>query len=64
MKRYDPSRADARPIEEKAYGLIFAMTDKEAARLRQMLLDEAAAKSRRANFILTGKAMRHDHPTD
>ena len=41
MKRYDPARADARPIEDKALGLIFAMDDAAAARLHSKLADMA-----------------------
>lgn len=41
MIGYDPRRADARPIEEKALGLIYAMDDAAAARLRSKL-DEMA----------------------
>lgn len=37
MKRYDPKRADARPIEEKAFGLIFAMSEEEASALLKRL---------------------------
>jgi hypothetical protein len=37
MKRYDPSRADARPIHEKALGLIFAMDAAAAANLHSTL---------------------------
>jgi hypothetical protein len=37
MMRYDPSRADARPIHEKALSLIFAMDDAAAANLHSTL---------------------------
>jgi hypothetical protein len=37
MKRYDPNRADTRPIHEKALSLIFAMDDAAAAKLHSTL---------------------------
>lgn len=37
MKMYDPSRADSRSIDEKAFGLIFAMTDEDAEKLQARL---------------------------
>lgn len=52
MKRYDPRRADSRSIVEKAYSLIFAMTDDEATRLSARLRAQADKHSRRAKLIL------------
>lgn len=45
MIGYDPRRADARPIEEKALSLIYAMDDAAAARLREKLSAMAQHKS-------------------
>jgi hypothetical protein len=42
------SRADRRPIEEKALCLLFAMDDAAAERLHAQLADMAAKGSRRA----------------
>ena len=37
MKRYDPQRADARSLPEKAIGLLFAMTDDQASEVLSWL---------------------------
>lgn len=52
MKRYDPMRADARAIEDKALGLIMAMTDEEAHALHSMLSGMALRKSKRAEMFV------------
>jgi hypothetical protein len=46
------SRADCRPIEDKALGLIFEMDDAAAKWLRAQLADMAAKGSRRAAMFL------------
>lgn len=46
------NRADNRTIEEKALGLIMAMDDQAATRLRKRLADMAAKKSKRAAMFL------------
>lgn len=57
MKRYNPLRADARPIEEKALGLIMAMDDAAAWRLREALERLASQKLTRAQMFC-GKTLR------
>ncbi|MEB3214582.1 MAG: hypothetical protein VKL39_24750 [Leptolyngbyaceae bacterium] len=59
---YDPMRADRRPIDEKALGLIFAMDDAAAERLHRTLSAMAAAKSRRAAMFWGAKADATDEP--
>lgn len=54
MKRYNPMRADVRSIEEKALGLIMAMTNEQAKGLYSMLSAMAQRDSERAK-ILTGE---------
>ena len=51
MKRYDPTRASSRVIEEKAFGLIMAMNDDQATRLFEKLLEMAKNKSKRASMF-------------
>lgn len=56
MKRYDPRRADRRPIEEQALGFIYAMDDAAAlclhARLKEMAGDaKTPGKQRAAMFV-------------
>lgn len=58
MKRLSAARADQRPIEEKALGLLFAMDDQAAARLHAMLKKMAAASSKRATMFLGANARR------
>lgn len=54
MKRFDQMRADNRPIEDKAIGLIFAMNDEQAlcllAKLRQMAARPGAGGERAEMF--------------
>lgn len=52
MKRLPEHRADARPIEEKALGLIFAMDDDAAKRLHEMLRHMASRDSKRARMFV------------
>lgn len=58
---FDPRRADVRPIEEKALGLLFAMDDAAAERLRaklaEMKIGDTAGKKRAAMFC--GKAPKN-----
>ncbi len=58
---FDPRRADARPIEEKALGLIFAMDDAAAERLREKLAEmgngDTPGRQRAAMFC--GKAPKN-----
>ena len=60
MKRYDPQRADDRQIHEKAFGLIYAMTDEQAQLLHEMLGRMAQCKGagcdRARMFLGTPKA--------
>jgi hypothetical protein len=52
VKRLPEHRADARPIEEKALGLIFAMDDDAAKRLHEMLRHMASRDSKRARMFV------------
>jgi hypothetical protein len=52
MKRCSEMRADSRDIVEKAFGLIYAMSDDDAARLKAKLQEMARADSKRAQYIL------------
>jgi hypothetical protein len=55
MKQFNPRRADARPIEEKALGLIFAMDAEAAKRLHDTLAvmaSSSGAGSKRARMFL------------
>jgi hypothetical protein len=45
MMRYDPRRADDRPIEDKALGLLFAMTDEQAKALHNKLATMIGSKT-------------------
>jgi hypothetical protein len=54
MKRYDPSRADQRSIEDKAFAMLYAMTDDQVLALRSALHRMDANKCRRAALILSG----------
>ena len=53
MKMYDPRRADARTIDEKAFGLIFAMTNEDAEKLHARLLKmvDVHKSNRAAMFV-------------
>ena len=53
MKRWSDMRADRRPIEEKAFGLIFAMTNEQAETLFQKLQYMKEMNSKRA-IMFTG----------
>lgn len=60
MTMYDPGRADSRPIEEKALGLLYAMTDDQAKLLLEKLArmaggGQTAGQKRAAMFV--GKVM-------
>ena len=52
MKQYDPLRADRRDIEDKAFGLLYAMTNEEIANLRSHLKKLSKNGCSRADRIL------------